>query len=146
MSKGNKPLVFVCAVVVTLSGVAPAHDFVLCIGEEGHVELEPAHEGRCSTAHGAECSDLANLKIDVPHEPDSCCGSCTDIPLFALSPGVELNLPGRRVDTLPTVAFGVCPYKGLSLPSGDSSQECVPTVCRDEWESPPSFRTTVLLI
>lgn len=146
MPNRNRATVLVCALVVALSGVAPAQGLVLCIGEDGHVELETAYDGRCSAPCPANGPDVAGLRIDVPHEPDSCCGPCKDIPLFAHPPGVELTVPGRRLDTLPMAALGVFPQEGLPVSSGAPSEGLVPTVCCDEWGPPPFLRTTVLLI
>ncbi|RKU11093.1 hypothetical protein C6501_13215 [Candidatus Poribacteria bacterium] len=53
-------------------------NYVLCIGEDGHVEFEFAVNGCCADAPS---HDLDHPEI--PAAPDDHCGECIDLPIFA---------------------------------------------------------------
>jgi len=61
-----------------------AHSSVLalCVGDDGHVEVEILFDGNCATdldQHSSGASD--STALNAPHEGQAHCGSCTDIPI-----------------------------------------------------------------
>lgn len=70
-------------------------NYVLCIGEDGHVEFEFSVNG-C-------CADVPSPDLDHPETPaarDHHCGECVDLPIFA-SLNSELYLVSSQ-ENLPT--------------------------------------------
>jgi len=79
MAKAKKTRLFIGTILALQVFVAipSQHGRVLCIGENGHVEIEAAHYGRCIAADTQRIVTVQNLATsDSPH-----CGSCTDVPL-----------------------------------------------------------------
>jgi hypothetical protein len=83
-----------------------AHGMVICTGQDGHLELEPAHDSPAKEAHSC-CAESVGE-----------CGDCSDTPLFAyygiLPTGTwKSRLPGCEISKmspptqLETVAAGV---------------------------------------
>lgn len=65
--------------LITMADLQSLPGFVLCFGEDGHIELEIAVNDRC----GPETADTgmaAFASKDADH-----CGDCSDIPLFSES-------------------------------------------------------------
>ena len=50
-------------------------NYVLCIGEDGHIEVEAATHGRC-------CPDARAAHTEIATEQDHC-GACVDLPIFS---------------------------------------------------------------
>ncbi len=55
---------------------------VLCIGEDGHVELELSENERCSAS---EAYGHASSSVSFLLDRDYHCGNCADIPMFCES-------------------------------------------------------------
>jgi hypothetical protein len=64
----------------------PLPTMMLCIGADGHVEIEASHDGRCAsflTATQQKPSDFLRTYQILPIQDH--CGQCLDLPIFILS-------------------------------------------------------------
>ena len=64
----------------------PLPTMMLCIGADGHVEIEAAHDGRCAsflTATHKRSSDFLPAYQTPPIQAH--CGQCLDLPIFISS-------------------------------------------------------------
>ena len=64
----------------------PLPTMMLCIGADGHVEIEAAHDGRCAsflTATQQTPSDFLSAYQPTPIQAH--CGQCLDLPIFLSS-------------------------------------------------------------
>jgi len=66
------------AVVLVTSG---STGMVLCVGSDGHISVEPAHDGHCHETSGTDKHDHADPPETAAFE--DCHGSCTDLSLSA---------------------------------------------------------------
>ena len=67
----------VLALWMVLSPAFSLAGVVLCVGPDGHIALEPAHEGRCHDSHTTPVHETPTL---TQGETD-CCGDCVDVSL-----------------------------------------------------------------
>ena len=118
------------AVIITVSGTSLVGSLVLCVGSDGHVDLEVALGACCldeNTAGGGADRDPSTLLIDS-------CGNCADIELDStpltkekqlLEPPhfVAMDVPGQA--TACTAPFDV---SGLGTGSGPPHLEGLATV------------------
>ena len=118
------------AVIITVSGTSLVGSLVLCVGSDGHVDLEVALGACCldeNTAGGGADRDPSTLLIDS-------CGNCADIELDVtpLTKGkqrlepphfVAMDVPGQA--TACTATFDV---SGLGTGSGPPHLEGLATV------------------
>ena len=72
-------ITLICLFVYSAVMPMQLSNFVLCIGEDGHVELEFAINGSCTDipSHD-EDHDRVHSESDDDH-----CGKCVDLPIFA---------------------------------------------------------------
>lgn len=70
-------LVLVGCLLIPLS----ATGFVLCLGADGHIALEPARNSRCANSMVPTASSWPQI-TSVPSQPDHC-GPCLDVSLSA---------------------------------------------------------------
>ena len=64
----------------------PLPTMMLCIGADGHVEIEAAHDGRCTsflTVTQQQPSDFLSAHQTPPIQAH--CGQCLDLPIFISS-------------------------------------------------------------
>lgn len=119
---------------------------VLCVGEDGHRQLEAAIRNCCAQPTKLPTSpSLESAQLASPEEGGSHCGSCIDIPLvsnsFTFSQSVRVTAPH----------FASQPILAIILPIATSACESLcPTVLPAE-VSPSrlalrSLRTTVIRI
>lgn len=67
----------------------PIQDMVVCIGADGHIEVEAASEGVCASDSGKTSTEIHSLSTKV--EDDDHCGPCVDIP-FSIGNADHQNL------------------------------------------------------
>lgn len=89
-------------VVCLLVALGSLEGTVLCVGAEGHVEVERS-KGSCCGALGAAASDTASPSVQSTLEDE--CGTCVDVPLPHGGPASPSSAHGRPFQTLPFVAL-----------------------------------------
>ncbi|MBW2278266.1 MAG: hypothetical protein JRF63_12285 [Deltaproteobacteria bacterium] len=119
--------VWALVVVITVSGTSLAGSLVLCVGSDGHVDLEAALGPCCLTDVDGGDGDLETALVDT-------CGSCADIELDAtpltkekqrLEPPhfVATDMPGQA-----TICTATIVDSGLGTESGPPHLEGLATV------------------
>ena len=130
-----KSIVPFVALAYLLAATGPAAGAVLCIGADGHVAIEYATGGGCTSfvcENTARPSTDSAIRPTVP--PNSHCGSCVDIPLrpdginnqlvlHKMSPSANLHLVSHGqwdvVCSEPTHVAGttaqICPFANTTL-------------------------------
>lgn len=146
ISVGKKsPTIFLIWMFIYLS-IVPMQlsNYVLCIGADGHVELEIAADGRCTDTHTSDREHAEVKIIGNPPEEDHC-GSCIDLAIFVPLNTQRYLVPTKNVSTHSTVpSFALATHQktpSIILPlidSHDTSSLINPTLV--------SLRTTTLLI
>ena len=133
------------AVATCLLATAPVPPcMVLCVGEDGHIAIEHAHEEGASPCKGHE-SGLRQKDKAVSTPAESHGHSCLDFPLSAASatdfpppaPGADKSHPANATPANGTLAVAV-----------ESREPRTPTA-PDEWAAGhalPALRTVILLI
>jgi len=88
----QKCFVLFSVVACILASLSTTHEIVLCFGGDGHVALEPAHEGMCpSVAHDTSDENCRDESVvSSPRSRDHHCECCVDIPLGM---GLHLEAP-----------------------------------------------------
>ncbi len=66
--------------ITTFFGSPGLSNLVLCLGNDGHLELEYSVNGKCGT--NAKASQVASLHVS---EGENHCGPCTDVSLIGQS-------------------------------------------------------------
>ncbi len=64
-----------------LMGGNSAHGAVLCLGVDGHIEVESAFHERCDDPAHSQPTDQKQLSYQVDHVEDRHCEPCVDIPI-----------------------------------------------------------------
>lgn len=79
-SKATIPLIL----LLIYSALIPMQlsNYVLCIGEDGHVEFEFAVNGCCAKVHPHDLGHTEATFTEVPIADEDHCGECVDIPIF----------------------------------------------------------------
>lgn len=77
-SRISKPLLVIWLSLFSLVDFRTLSTFVLCVGRDGHVELESAINDRCVTDGQSTALGLDGLNL----ESEDGCGDCSDIPLL----------------------------------------------------------------
>ena len=119
-------------------------NYVLCIGADGHVELEIAADGRCTDTHTFD-REHTEIKITGTVPEEDHCGSCIDLAIFVPLNTQQYLVPTKNVSTHSTVSlFTLVAHQksnSMILPLIDP-QDFSPLI------SPTlvSLRTTTLLI
>lgn len=113
--------------------------FVLCLGEDGHIELEISVYDRCGSESSA-AGATALVSRDADH-----CGDCSDIPLFsrALQSRMARESAAPRPDFLPLgIPFTAPAFRYVPAPAfgGRASAPAVASV------SLASLRTVRILV
>lgn len=131
-------LLYIVATPVSLS------NYVLCIGADGHVEIEVGANGRCTGAHPFDSEHRQAMHAESPSEADHC-GSCVDFAIFFPLDKQPHVIPAKDMLSLHTVsAVGLAESKPLvpTIPI------CTPPFYNPMLISPTlvSLRTTTLLI
>lgn len=129
------------------AGQGPLPTMMLCIGADGHVEIEAGHDGRCTsflTATQQEPSDFLSVYQTPPIQAH--CGQCLDLPIFLSSAEEPYIVPIQKnapeFNTLTIMPFPVTqPILG-SIPTDSSFSNFQPRVN----STLASLRTVTLLI
>jgi hypothetical protein len=125
----------------------PLPTMMLCIGADGHVEIEASHDGRCAsflTATQQKPSDFLRTYQILPIQDH--CGQCLDLPIFILSTEgpyivpIQKNAP--QFNTLVIVPLPVTQPILTSIPTDTSFSNPQPRVN----PTLASLRTVTLLI
>ena len=90
------------ALLLVLGAIAPHGDMVLCLGEDGHMAIEPAHAGHYAHATHAERAGQDALAA-VPSCSDSPSNHCVDIPFP--SAGMSGLVPTKKPETKGTASI-----------------------------------------
>ena len=69
--------VLICLLIVGNS----AHGVVLCIGADGHVEIESTWHERCEKHAHEQPTNQTQVSFQSDHATDSHCGPCVDVPM-----------------------------------------------------------------
>ena len=125
----------------------PLPTMMLCIGADGHVEIEAAHNGRCTsflTTTQQKPSDFLSVYQTAPVQDH--CGQCLDVPIFLSSAEgpyivpIQQNAP--EFNTLVVMLFPVAQPVLSSIPTDSSFSNFQPRVN----PTLASLRTVTLLI
>ena len=133
----------------------PLPTMMLCIGADGHVEIEASHDGRCAsflTATQQKPSDFLRTYQIPPIQAH--CGQCLDLPIFISSAEgpyiapIQKNAP--RFNTLVIVPLPVTQPILTSIPTDTSFSQSptksqsytrFPSYCYPSDIDPPKFTT-----
>ena len=135
---------WLCLAVAVLTGLTPAHGFVLCLEPDGDVCIEvDASAEKCSgcvvDSHNAAPVSEQAVTTDVP-----CC-PCLDLPVPGFSQDRQILPKASEIQIGPWIA-NVAPLVRLSIPSSLATSHRTP----DEAPRPPDslalIRTVVLLV
>ncbi len=82
----KKAILLVWLLICVFASQGPLPTMMLCIGADGHVEIEAAHDGRCASFLTATQQKPSNfLSAYQPPPIQSHCGQCLDLPIFISS-------------------------------------------------------------
>lgn len=138
--------IFLTSAMLLFGSHAHSSVLALCVGDDGHVEVEIFFDGNCATdfeEHSSNTLDIVTL--NTPHESQSHCGSCTDIPI-GLGHTDSCN---SRIQISKTIAK-VPVAKAILAPF--NTHDSQPTFCRNKPKPDilpltiTSLRTVSLLI
>lgn len=85
--------------LMSVSSVFGSHGFsgfVLCLGKDGHLEVEYSINGKCGTT--TKVSQAAAVQDS---EPESHCGTCTDVAFIALKENAARAIHGTGATQSP---------------------------------------------
>ena len=125
----------------------PLPTMMLCIGADGHVEIEAAHNGRCASfliTTQQKPSDFLSVYQTAPVRDH--CGQCLDVPIFLSSAEGPYIVPIQQnapdFNTLVVMPFLVAQPVLSSIPTDSSFSNFQPRVN----PTLASLRTVTLLI
>ena len=83
VKRARKQIYKKCFVVLIclLIGGNSAHGVVLCLGADGHIEIEPAFHERCDNPAHSQPTDQEQLSYQSEHVKGKHCEPCVDIPI-----------------------------------------------------------------
>ena len=146
--KFNKTAILLVWLLISVfASQGPLPTMMLCIGADGHVEIEASHDGRCAsflTATQQKPSDFLRTYQIPPIQAH--CGQCLDLPIFISSvEGPYIVPPQKNVpqfNTLVAVPLPVTQPILTSIPTDSSFSNFQPRA------NPTlvSLRTVTLLI
>ena len=123
---------------------APLSNYVLCIGADGHVEVEMGANGRCTRADSSH-SEHAEDTFTEPASHADHCGSCIDLPIFFSLDEQPHIVPPKNISVNQ-------PMTSVSLAAAQTHVSAIHNAA-PSLASPPliypsliSLRTTTLLI
>ena len=83
-----------------MASQGPLPTMMLCIGADGHVEIEAAHDGRCASLLTATQQKSADfLSAYQPPPIQAHCGQCLDLPIFISSAEEPYIVPIQKSAT-----------------------------------------------
>jgi hypothetical protein len=130
-------------VLLSLAALNASPAMVLCVGEDGHVAVEPVGHHHCTDGtHTHGRPPAASDTSDYPHLSRDCCRPCEDSPISATA-GAECVTPHASKWSLARPAI---PLMLSSLPLDDAGR-LLPSAAL--CQPPPdgaSLRTIVLLV
>lgn len=123
----------------------PLPNFVLCIGADGHVDVEVANSGQCTSfATDVQQKTSGFLAYEVSTIQDHC-GRCLDLPIFMSNSDGEYILPVQKnishFNTFVTTLSPSNPRDFTSIPA-----ELFPLNIQPRNSTLASLRTVALLI
>ncbi len=143
-SRKNKipVLILVTYLVLFYGGL---QNFVLCVGEDGHVGLKSVLLGTCrETVPLAKRPPTAPMKSFISVNAD--CGPCVDIPLSLHSVGVApLRAAGNGIPSQHAEVACICPTSTIDLSWADHLTP-LPVSIGPPNPDLPAIATVVLLI
>jgi hypothetical protein len=80
----SKKLAIVWLLASFFIAQGPLQAMVVCIEENGSIEVEAANNGLCASDSGKTSKEIDSLSHQA--EDDNCCGPCVDIPFSIGSP------------------------------------------------------------
>jgi hypothetical protein len=122
------------AALLVLSSATQVATAVVCIGPDGHIDIESIFQGCCSSGPAGARSNAAALSAT-----GSDCGDCTDVQLKAapLRPKQsQLSQPDNDEGSL---VISLCSSSGLATPTADAAD------MDQHWQSLAPLTTVVLL-
>ena len=141
----TKAIAFICVFLTLLGNAVLLPGRVLCIGEDGHVQLEPARGGVCIDPCSADGSDSAEPS-NLTRSSGSQCGACTDVPLESGLLHGRIAVPKRPSDELRVVVNYIY-FADLDLPLFANAPKHSFLTFESHFRGfPPFLETTVLLI
>ena len=109
-----KSLLVAWLCLVSMMDMRTLPGFVLCFGEDGHIELEISVNDRCGT-ETADTGMAAFVSQDADH-----CGDCSDIPLFsqAMQTHIARDAAAPHPDFLPLgIPFSAPAFRYVPAPA-----------------------------
>ena len=146
--KFNKTAILLVWLLISIfASQVPLPTMMLCIGADGHVEIEAAHDGRCTsflTATQQKPSDFLSTYQLGPIQDH--CGQCLDLPIFILSAEDPYIVPIQKnapeINALAIMPLLVTQPILSSIPTDSSFSNFQPRVN----PTLASLRTVALLI
>lgn len=135
----------ICLLISFFTVLTPLSSYVLCGGEDGHIEFEAAINGRCTDAQATAWTQskiaFTALASSIDH-----CGSCLDIPIFASNGDQPIVVPAKstspNLSVSTTAVTTIQPITYIAVPTNhpllENSPRINPTLI--------SLRTVTLLI
>ena len=122
------------AALLVLSSATQVAGVVVCVGLDGHIDIESIFEGCCVSGPAGARGDAAELSAS-----DSACGDCTDVQLKAP--------PLRSKETLQFQPDGDagCSLCSLCSSTGVATHTVAVTGMDQHWQSLAPLTTVVLL-
>ena len=112
--KYSTPKTFALIALVAIAVAHPlcAHSLVLCVGSDGHVELEPSVDGNCADARSAKAQASEFQQATVGTGFEDHCGECVDLPMVHSAPeiysvGYTVRVPAPSAAMLAPVTLGL---------------------------------------
>ena len=144
----NKTAILLVWLLISIfASQGPLPTMMLCIGADGHVEIEVAHDGRCTSFFTSTQQKPSNfLSTYQPPPIQDHCGQCLDLPIFMSSVEVPYIVPIQKnapeFNTLEIMPLPVAQPILSSIPTDSSCSNFQPRIN----PTLASLRTVTLLI
>lgn len=125
---------FLLATLLVVSGAAQISAVVVCVGLDGHADVESLFDNCCLSDAGAACDDASDRS-----DADSACGDCTDLQVQ------ERPLRSKEIQAVQPDSDGASPVCTPRSGSGVEIRTVDITGMDQHWRSLASLSTVVLL-
>lgn len=122
------------AALLVLSSASEVAGVVVCVGLDGHVDIESISEGCCISDKVVSRSNAVELPAT-----GSGCGDCTDVQLKAAPLKPKQSQLFQSDNAAGSLALSLCSSRGLATPTADAAE------IDQHWQSLAPLATVVLL-
>lgn len=124
MPNSPRTLAVIALVAVAVAHPLCAHSLVLCVGSDGHLELEASVDGSCADAPASAERVIPVDSASMDHGAEDHCGECVDLPMVHASPDI-LSL-SYSVRVIPPSAVALFPLTMQAAPPGAVHADPIP--------------------